>query len=106
MLGEKLKYLRKQSGLTQTELAEKLNDKYGLNIERSMISKWETNMQAPMIYSVSCIADYFGVSIDYLTGTEKKPPETDGKAFLDGLSEDELQSVKSYVQFLLSQRNQ
>ena len=37
---------------------------------------------------------------------EKKPPETDGKAFLDGLSEDELQSVKSYVQFLLSQRNQ
>jgi len=106
MIGETIKALRKQNGLTQTQFADKLNERYNLNIERSMVSKWETGTQSPMIYTVGCIASFFGVSIDFLTGAEKKPPETDGTSFLDGLTKEELQSVKNFVAFVKSQRNQ
>jgi len=66
MLGEHIRDLRKKQGLTQQDFANNLNARYGLNIERSMISKWETGFQEPTMYNVSCIADFFGVSIDYL----------------------------------------
>ena len=106
MVGDRIKYLRKQSGLTQTQFAEKLNEKYNLNIERSMVSKWEIGMQSPMIYTVSCIANFFGVSIDYLTGKEEKPPETDGKAkelldIINQLSDQNLDRAIDYLTILL-----
>ena len=67
VLGERLKALRKSKKLNQTELAEALNQKYNLNIERAMISKWETGYQTPLLSTVNYLADFFNVSIDYLT---------------------------------------
>lgn len=68
MIGERIKKLRKEKGLTQAEFADALNKTYGLNIERSMISRWESEAQQPMMYSVTCMAKFFGVSVDMLTG--------------------------------------
>lgn len=72
MLGEKIKKLRKENKMTQTELSEKLNSQFGLNTDRVMISKWETGFQTPIVSTLSCLAQLFGVSLDYLSGTENE----------------------------------
>lgn len=70
MSGEKIRALRKEAGMTQTELSEKLNREFGLKTDRVMISKWETGFQTPVVSTLSCIAKLFGVTLDYLNGTE------------------------------------
>ena len=57
---EKLQELRKQKGLTQEELAEKLY------VSRTAISKWESGRGYPNIDSLKEIAKFFSVTIDGL----------------------------------------
>lgn len=59
---ENLRALRKASGLTQIELCEKLN------IAQATLWGYETGAHEPDIDTILKIADYFGVSIDYLFG--------------------------------------
>ena len=42
MLGDKIREERKRMGLTQTELAAKLRQRYGIKADRVTVSKWET----------------------------------------------------------------
>ena len=59
-LHEKLQLLRKQQGLTQEELAERLY------VSRTAISKWESGRGYPSIDSLKAISSFFSVSIDEL----------------------------------------
>ena len=59
---ENLKYLRKKEGLTQEELAEKLN------VSRQSVTKWESGQSLPDIEKVKEIAYMFSVSVDTLIG--------------------------------------
>ncbi len=59
ILSEKLLVLRTRAGLSQEELAEKLN------VSRQSVSKWETNA-IPNIDKILDIAAFYGVSTDYL----------------------------------------
>ncbi len=68
MLGEKIRKLRKENGWRQDQLADILNKEFGLKIDRVMISKWETGYQTPVLYTISCLAKVFDVSIDFLNG--------------------------------------
>ena len=68
MLGNKIKTLRKNRNLTQTDLANELNSQFNLKVDRVMVSKWETGFQTPVMYTVTCIAKVLGVSVDYLSG--------------------------------------
>ena len=54
--------LRKERGWTQTMLADKIG------ISPQSVSKWESGMAMPDISLLLPIANYFGVSIDYLLG--------------------------------------
>ncbi|MBQ2973005.1 MAG: helix-turn-helix transcriptional regulator [Clostridia bacterium] len=72
MLGEKIKMLRKENKMTQAELSEKLNSRFGLKTDRVMISKWETGFQTPVISTLSCLAQLFDVSLDYLNGSDSE----------------------------------
>ena len=60
VLSEKIYKLRKKSGLSQEQLAEKLN------VSRQAISKWESGTAVPESEKLITISDYFGVSVDYL----------------------------------------
>lgn len=62
---EKLQQLRKQKGLTQEELAEKLY------VSRAAVSKWESGRGYPSIDSLKAIAGYFSVSLDVLLSGEE-----------------------------------
>ena len=60
MLSEKLYKLRKNSGLSQEQLAEQLN------VSRQAISKWEQGTAIPESEKLISISNYFGVTVDYL----------------------------------------
>ena len=62
--GERLKELRQDKKLTQVELALKIG------VGKSIISLWEKNKCEPTLSKLIVIADYFGVTIDYLAGRE------------------------------------
>lgn len=62
---EKLQELRKQKGLTQEELAEKLY------VSRAAISKWESGRGYPSIDSLKGIGKFFGVTVDALLSGEE-----------------------------------
>lgn len=67
--GSKLKQLRIENSLTQVELIDIINSKFNRSISKSMISKWENGKEEPAKFSdVVAIADFFGVTSDYLIG--------------------------------------
>lgn len=41
-------------------------------LSKNMIAMYERGEKAPSVYALIRIADYFGVSVDYLLGREKK----------------------------------
>lgn len=57
---EKIFGLRKQAGMTQSELAEKLN------VSRQAVSRWEMGSAKPEVDTLIAMCDLFGVSLDYL----------------------------------------
>lgn len=59
-LGEKIRECRKKRGLSQEQLAEKLN------VSRQAITKWETNKGVPEISNLIAISDEFDLSLDEL----------------------------------------
>ena len=59
-LGEKIKEARKQCGLSQEQLAEKMA------ISRSAVAKWEANNGLPDVDNLKALAQFLNVSIDYL----------------------------------------
>ena len=59
-LGEKIQGLRKQSGMSQEQLAERIT------ISRQAISRWELNESVPDIDNIVQLSHIFGVSTDYL----------------------------------------
>lgn len=72
IFAEKLKSIRKQAGLSQEQLAEKLG------VSRQAVTKWETNMGIPDIENMMAISTLFDISIDELLSNEremKKPAE-------------------------------
>ena len=66
MLGMTISCLRKQSGFTQEQLAQKLD------VTNQAVSKWETDQCCPDVAILPKLADVFGVSIDALFGREQK----------------------------------
>lgn len=62
IFAERLKDLRKEKGLSQTELAK------ALNLTQRKISYLETGQLEPDLTILWVISNYFGVSCDFLIG--------------------------------------
>lgn len=65
-LGEKIKEARKEAGLSQEQLAEKMS------VSRSAIAKWETDKGIPDVNNLKVMSQLLGVSIDYLLDDGEK----------------------------------
>ena len=73
--GDKLKQLRIDKQLSMDALTDKLNSKFGLNITKSMMSRWENNLSEPSSKFVAAYAKYFTVDLNYLVGlTDDRRP--------------------------------
>jgi transcriptional regulator with XRE-family HTH domain len=70
ILGQRLKQLRKQRGLSQQEVANRLK------INRVTYSQYEVNRRQPDYETLNKIADFYQVSLDYLVGRTDDPQGT------------------------------
>ena len=79
MLSKRIKQLRESHGETQQKMAE------NLGVSQQTIAGWEKGQRNPSLETLSTLADYFGVSVDYLLGRTDIPNiyihdiEVDGK---------------------------
>lgn len=63
-IGDKIKYLRLEKGYDQQDICD------FLNIEQSTLSNYENNRRTPKLEMISKMADFFGVTTDYLLDRE------------------------------------
>lgn len=64
---KRLKDIREDNDLTQTDIAEILNT------TRQQVSKWETGAQMMGVDKYIILAKYYNVSVDYLLGLIENP---------------------------------
>ena len=61
---ERLKELRLEKGVGQIELAN------AIHVSKGIISLWENGLREPKLSNLIALAQYFEISIDYLSGLE------------------------------------
>ncbi len=64
---ERLKQLRKEKGITQTDLAN------ALDISGGTVAMWETGKRRPSFELLMDLAEYFNRSADYILGNSDVP---------------------------------
>lgn len=69
-LEEKIKHYRKQAGLSQEKMAEKIG------VSRQAITKWENGETMPDIEKCDRLAAFYGIKIDALLHYEEKVGKT------------------------------
>ncbi len=98
VFASRLRELIKEKGITQQELSDGL----GGIISRQTINKWTLGTTSPDIISAAAIADYFGVSTDYLLGrTKTKTVKKDERIVCDslGLTEAAADNLLHFLNF-------
>ena len=83
-IGATIKELRKRSGMSQQELADKLNT------TNFTISKWENNIITPDIYYLKNISKIFKITIDDLMNNNIDKRNTDKTKIIAGIAVIEL----------------
>lgn len=83
-IGKLIAELRKKQGLTQQQLADKLN------LSNKTISKWESGAGAPDISNLSVLAEVLGISVDELLRGELDTPQLNTKDYKEYSSRKEL----------------
>ena len=95
MLLVKIKELCSQNSITVSELERVL--KFG----NGTIHKWDEAQ--PSIEKVKMVADYFEVSLDYLSGREEKLPTPEARnlaLIFDSFSDEQKNLVKCYISII------
>ena len=93
-LGERIAQKRKELGLSQEALGEKLC------VSRQAIYKWESDAALPEIEKLVALARLFSVPVGWLLGVEEKTePETEAEAPKDSgeLNEAQIKMVEEIV---------
>lgn len=83
--GKQLQIARKQAGLTQKELGEKIG------VSKSAITSWETDARQPDIPTIKKLTESLGVSAEDLLEIKKAPP-------LDDTSEEAIERMMDFIQ--------
>ena len=65
-IGEIISSLRKEKGMTQNELAEKMN------VTDKAVSKWERNLSCPDVNSIPKLAEILGTTVEELLNAQPK----------------------------------
>lgn len=99
---EKLKSIRKQAGMSQEQLAEKLG------VSRQAVTKWETDAGIPDLENIMAVSALFDISIDELLSNEKGSKKLEEYLY-ESITEYDIDEPKRYdmkfggaKQFILS----
>ncbi len=72
-LGEQIYFYRTKCGLSQLDIAEKLD------VSRQSVSKWENGVATPELEKVVKLAELFGITLDELVSGTVQISETQEK---------------------------
>ena len=86
MLNERIKELREARGITQVELAK------ALFVSKQSVSNWENDNILPSVDMLVKIADYFGVSTDYMLSRENET-----RISVEGLTQTQIQHINAII---------
>ena len=86
-LGMMISLLRKEKGMTQLELAEKMG------VTDKAVSKWERDLSFPDINSIPKLAEVFEVSVDELMQVKTETKENMSKNKIDEIVDTVLKGV-------------
>lgn len=82
-----------------------------IGLSNAAYSAWDNN-SVPRRTTLKKLADYFGVSVDYLLGKEDiapaSPIENNKKELLghiDQMTDEQLEQLKTYAKFLIENKN-
>ena len=95
MIADRIKHLRGQMDITQTELSKKLG------ITRSSVNAWELGISVPSTQYVVELAEIFKVSTDYLLGVKGT-----ASVSVEGLSEQDVKLVNEVILHLRKKNNE
>ena len=87
-LGNRIKTLRTQQNLTQTQLANQLH------VTKSMVSAYENDLRTPSYNTLIKLSHIFHVSTDYLLGVDRNEKDVIN---LSGLTEEEKAAITNLV---------
>ena len=104
MFSKRLKELRKKANITQIEFAKRFN------IANGTVGNWESGNRQPDYDTLSKIAEFFDVSIDYLlcrTNTPQSVPLDEQLSGIDfalwsesrEMTDEEKQDIIDYIKF-------
>jgi len=77
VFSDRLKFLRKSKDISQEEFAR------AINVSRSAVALWETGRSYPNFDILIQIANFFDVSVDYLTGNTDDPSTSEDRKLLN-----------------------
>lgn len=107
-IADRLRDLRAQKGVNQDIAAE------ACDMSRVALARYETGQRVPRAEYVSRLADYYGVTVDFLIGRdepapiEKTPPpstiDTQIMQELEGVDADMAREVLNYIKFIKQSR--
>lgn len=95
---ENLKIARERKGLSQKDIAE------GIGVAKSTYSLYESGNREPNVQTIKKIADMLNVSADELLGLEDEPQTIAAHFDGDEYTEEEIDKIKEFAQFVKLQR--
>ncbi|MDO5397876.1 MAG: helix-turn-helix transcriptional regulator [bacterium] len=100
----KILTLAKQKGIKQSFLNQLIGG------YRGKLTDWKNGKSSPSQQDIIKIAEYFNVSVDYLLNedeiitTNKSSAQEELFKLVSDLSDDEVEDIKKYVEFVKSKR--
>ena len=94
---DRIELLMHQKGVTAYRVAK------DTGLSTGLFSQWKKRMQRPSMDKLNKLADYFGVSVDYLSGNEQKKEPTHNVQVRDEhdnivVLDDETRDQSAYLQ--------
>ena len=78
-VGEKIQFYRKNLGLSQKELGQKLH------VSRQTVSLWEKDQTVPTIDNLALLKEIFNVSFDKILGDDEEVAKKENTNSIDGI---------------------
>ena len=92
VISDKIKELRERAGMSQAQLAKKLD------VTRSSVNAWEMGLSTPTTQYVVAMTKLFHVSADYILGIE-----SDKSISLQGYTEEEVALLLNLLRYFDAQ---